>query len=213
MNERSLGRAEVLRTHGKAFVALACLAGVLGACERQPRAREREAAEAWAKAEAEAKEQARRAAEPPPPLPEEPPLELVRVASSGLPCEVDDVFARKCRRCHTIPTRHGAPFVFLTWDDTQQERGGQKLVQLIGRAVQSGFMPYRIEANPPVAPLTDEEKKLILEWTDAGGPSKPCERNAPATQKSAAVLPSATPKKPAVTTRPAPPAPPANSAR
>jgi hypothetical protein len=178
----------------------------LSACQREPRAREREAAEARAKAEAEAKAEARRAAEPPPPLPEEPPLELVRVPSSGLPCEVDDVFARKCRRCHTIPTRHGAPFVFLTWDDTQQDRGGQKLTQLIARAVRSNFMPYRIEANPPVAPLTDEEKKIILDWTDAGGPRKDCERNAALDQKSATVSPSANPKKPASNQASRPPA-------
>jgi uncharacterized membrane protein len=97
------------------------------------------------------------------------------VPDSGLPCAVDDVFARKCRRCHTIPTRHGAPFVFLTWQDTQQTRADQPLTALIGRAVRSGFMPYRIEANPKVEPLTEEEKKIILDWIDAGGPRQDCD--------------------------------------
>ena len=156
-------------------------------CERKPRAREREAAEQRAQAEALAKQAARRAAEPPP---EEPPVELTRVPSSGLPCRVDDAFASKCRRCHSIPTRHGAPFVFLTWDDTQQDRGGQKLTQLIGRAVRSNFMPYRIEANPPVQPLTEEEKKAILDWVDAGGPREDCDAAAPRDQKSGALSPS-----------------------
>src|SRR5688572_6907768 len=137
------------------LVALACLLLAAG-CERKQRAREREAIQAAAKAKLEAKRLATQTAAP---LPEEPPVETTRVPDSGLPCDVDDVFARKCRRCHTIPTRHGAPFVFLTWQDTQQARGDQPLAALIGRAVRSGFMPYRIEANPPVQPLTEEEKK------------------------------------------------------
>lgn len=157
------------------------LVTLAGGCERQPRAREREAAAEEAKSRARAAEAARRAAEP---MPVEPPVEMLRVPSSGLPCKVDDVFALRCRRCHTIPTRHAAPFVFLTWDDTRQDRLGQPLFQVIGRAVRTNFMPYRIEANPPVEPLTDEEKKVILDWVDAGAPREDCDRNAPAPQKS-----------------------------
>ncbi len=113
-------------------------------------------------------------------------MELLRVPDSGFSCRLDDVFAAKCRRCHTIPARHGAPLVFLTWDDAQQDRNGQKLTQVIGRAVRSGFMPYRIEANPPVQQLTDEEKQVILDWVDAGGPKETCETGLPVPQKSGA---------------------------
>jgi uncharacterized membrane protein len=159
-------------------------------CERQPRAREREAAQAEAKARAHAAEAARRAAEP---LPEEPPVETLRVPDSGLPCQVDDVFAAKCRRCHTIPTRHGAPFVFLTWDDTRQDRLGQPLYAVIGRAVRSNFMPYRVEANPPVQQLTDDEKKIVLDWVDAGAPRQVCDPSAPDAKKAPTPQPSAKP--------------------
>ena len=152
-------------------------------CERKPRAREREQAEAAAKAEREQAEAARLAALPPP---EEPPVELLRVPESGLPCAVDDAFASKCRRCHTIPTRHGAPFVFLTWADTRQDRLGQPLYMVIGRAVRSGFMPYKVEANPPVSPLTEEEKKTVLDWVDAGAPQGDCGSKPASPQASAA---------------------------
>lgn len=162
------------------FVALALLT-LMGGCERQPRAREREAAEAEAKARALAAAAARKAAEP---LPEEPPVELLRVPHSGLPCKVDAVFALKCRRCHTIPTRHGAPFVFLTWEDTRQDRLGQPLYAVIGRAVRTNFMPYRIEANPPVQQLTDQEKQIILDWVDAGAPREDCDASATAAPQS-----------------------------
>jgi hypothetical protein len=156
---------------------------LLGGCERKPRAREREAAEAEVRARARAAQEARRAALP---LPEEPPVETLRVANSGLPCKVDDVFAAKCRRCHTVPTRHNAPLVFLTWDDTRQDRMGQPLFTIIGRAVRTNFMPYRIEANPPVLPLTDDEKKIITDWVDAGAPREDCDPNAPGGKKAAA---------------------------
>ncbi len=162
------------------FVAV--LLTLMGGCERQPRAREREAAEAEVKARARARADAQRAAQP---LAEEPPIEVKRVPNSGLPCKVDDVFASKCRRCHTIPTRHGAPLVFLTWDDTRQDRLGQPLYTVIGRAVRTSFMPYRVEANPPVMPLTDDEKKIILDWVDAGAPREDCDPNAPLGKKAA----------------------------
>jgi len=158
------------------FLVSAVLITLLGGCQRQPRAREREAAEAEAAARAFAAEAARRDALP---MPAEPPLELLRAPHSGLPCKVDDVFANKCRRCHTIPTRHGAPFVFFTWDDTRQDRLGQPLYSVIGRAVRTNLMPYRVEANPPVEPLTDDEKKIILDWVDAGAPREECDPNAP----------------------------------
>lgn len=163
---------------------IAVLVTLVGGCQRQPRAREREAAAAEAKERARAAEAARRAAEP---LPEEPPVETLRVANSGLPCKVDDVFASKCRRCHTVPTRHGAPFVFFTWDDTRQDRLGQPLYTVIGRAVRTNYMPQRIEANPPVQPLTDEEKKIVLDWIDAGAPRETCDPSAPEAKKAPAL--------------------------
>jgi hypothetical protein len=169
------------------YLSLTLVVSLLGGagCERKQRARERDAVENRAKEEARAKEAARRAALPPP---AEPPVEMLRVPGSGLPCAVDDAFAAKCRRCHTVPTRHGAPFVFFTWQDVQQERGGQRLYALIGRAVRSNFMPYRIEANPPVQPLTDEEKKVILDWVDAGAPSEACDPSKPPANKTTPTL-------------------------
>lgn len=184
-------------------LALAAFITLAGGCERKQRAREREAIEEEAKSKARAAEAARRAAEP---MPEEPPVELLRVPNSGLPCRVDDVFASKCRRCHTIPTRHAAPFVFLTWDDTRQDRLGQPLFNVIGRAVRTNFMPYRIEANPPVLPLTDDEKKIILDWVDAGGPREDCDPNAPEPKNSVKaprqIAPSAKPVSPPDSAKP-----------
>lgn len=115
----------------------------------------------------------------PAPLPEEPPLAAVRAENSELPCDVDDVLARKCRRCHTTPARNGAPFPLYTWTELQMPRSSQPLYQHIARVVQSGYMPYRIPANPPVEPLTDAEKKTLLDWVSAGAPRGSCKVTTP----------------------------------
>jgi hypothetical protein len=109
------------------------------------------------------------------PVPVDPPLEKSRVPDSGLPCDVDDVLARKCRRCHTNPARHTAPFELYTWDDTRSERMGLPLYVHIGRVVENGYMPLALPVNPPVERLTPDEKRILVDWVDAGAPKVPCE--------------------------------------
>jgi hypothetical protein len=112
------------------------------------------------------------------PLPPEPPLGVLRMPNSELPCDVDEVLARKCRRCHGTPSRHGAPFPLYTWTELHVPRSEQPLFVHVGRVVESGFMPLRIETNPPIEPLTDAEKKLLLDWVSAGAPRGVCELDA-----------------------------------
>lgn len=144
-------------------------------------------------AEPQAQAVATQAPAPVPALPEalplEPPFGPLRAPKAGLPCAVDTVFADKCRRCHTTPTRHGAPFPLLTWQQATQRYHGEPLTRVMGAVVRSGFMPYQVETNPPVQPLTEAEKKTLLDWIEAGAPRGECESsvepNAPApTRKS-----------------------------
>jgi hypothetical protein len=83
-----------------------------------------------------------------------------------------------------VPARHGAPLAFLTWDDTRSDRFGQPLYTVIGRAVRTGFMPYRTPANPEVLPLTEIEKQIILKWVDAGAPRADCDLAADNAEKA-----------------------------
>lgn len=108
------------------------------------------------------------------PIPLEPPVETLRVPNSGFPCAVDDVLAAKCRRCHTIPARHNAPFPLLTWDDAHGMIGDRQRYLVMASVTQSGYMPYNIPANPPVERLTDQEKKTIADWVEAGGLKDTC---------------------------------------
>jgi hypothetical protein len=127
----------------------------------------------------------------PDPIPEEPPFEALRAENAELPCEVDDVFARKCRRCHSIPPRHGAPVTFYTWTDLQAPRGARPLYEAVGRVVQTGFMPLRIPTNPPVEALTAEEKETLLNWVAAGAPRGSC-KPAPAKKRARPIRPTRT---------------------
>lgn len=159
----------MLRSLATPLLAAAVLLVSTMHCGRSSAERRRAEAESLAREEAQ-----RQAAYVPPPLPRDPPLEKVRVPDSGLPCDVDDVLARKCRRCHTTPARHNAPFELYTWDDTRKVRLDKPLYVDIGRVVDSGYMPLGIEADPPVERLTPEEKKSLLDWVDAGAPKTSC---------------------------------------
>jgi hypothetical protein len=105
------------------------------------------------------------------PLPLEAPWGPPKVANSDLPADVDDVLARKCRRCHGSPTRNSAPFPLYTWAETRGRHHGQLIYERIGLAVASGFMPNLIPANPPVERLTAAEKEILVAWVAAGAPS------------------------------------------
>ena len=120
----------------------------------------------------------------PAPIPLEPPVEVLRVPNSGLPCAVDDLLAQKCRRCHTKPARHTAPFALLTWDDTQELLRDRQRYLVMESAVKSGYMPYNIAANPPVERLTDAEKQIIVDWVEAGAPRGSCGSTGPARSSS-----------------------------
>ncbi len=108
-------------------------------------------------------------------IPPEPPFGELKVEDSGFSCEVDATLQAKCRRCHMQPARHGAPFPLMTWEQTQAVFRSGPIWRQLGAVVKSGFMPYRIPANPPVEPLTDAEKQALLAWVEAGGKRAECE--------------------------------------
>jgi hypothetical protein len=129
----------------------------------------------------------------PEPIPKEPPFGPLRVENAGLPCDVDEVLANKCRRCHGIPPRHSAPFPLYTHEHLTMPRGSEQIYEYVGRVVASGFMPYRIEANPPIELLTDAEKKTLLDWVGAGAPRGSCEPTKPKKKRANAVRPRSSP--------------------
>lgn len=87
-----------------------------------------------------------------------------------LPAEIDDILKRRCRMCHSDPTRMFAPMPLVTWEDVQALRSqntGEFVFEAIGRRIHDEKFPM-----PPLpAPsLSDEQKaawpKLTREEID-----------------------------------------------
>jgi uncharacterized membrane protein len=97
-------------------------------------------------------------------------------------CDVAPILEAKCQRCHAEPTENGAPFPLETYADTQVEESSKRS-HLMRSAVSTDFMPptvFRLE--PPVEPLTCEEKRTLLAWLDDGTPpakDETCQDEAP----------------------------------
>jgi uncharacterized membrane protein len=88
-------------------------------------------------------------------------------------CAVRDLLGAKCQRCHGAAPEHGAPFSLVTYEDTQvEDRKGRPRFEAIAAAVASDYMPPGfIELDPLVAPLTGDERSLLLDWCASGAPS------------------------------------------
>lgn len=94
-------------------------------------------------------------------------------------CDVAGILETKCQRCHANPPVHGAPFPLMNFDDTQQpapvssDTGRKRSADML-EAVEIDFMPYtRISLDPPVSPLTCEEKTTLLTWLRKGSSPPP----------------------------------------
>ena len=87
-------------------------------------------------------------------------------------CEVQTILARRCQRCHALPTAHGAPFALLTYADTQEldSKGDPRFLR-IARAIDDQLMPPQyLKLAPPVEPLTDAESATLLDWCAEAAP-------------------------------------------
>jgi len=85
-------------------------------------------------------------------------------------CDALAVIQRKCQRCHRDPPENGAPFALLQYDDTQVvDRRGVVRYERMLDAIESDYMPATfLDLDPPVEPLDDVEKRLLLDWLTEG---------------------------------------------
>jgi uncharacterized membrane protein len=99
-------------------------------------------------------------------------------------CDARAVVAAKCTRCHADPPVNGAPFSLVTYDDMTAPSPSSKnpertRADRMLAAVESGFMPFvSLRVEPPVEPLTCEEKATLLAWLRDGAPPAPSGENA-----------------------------------
>jgi hypothetical protein len=79
-------------------------------------------------------------------------------------------------RCHSNPPAHGAPFALDSYEATQVPSRDGKTIRAdrMGEVIESGFMPLTsLRLDPPVEPLSCEEKATLLEWIARGAPPAP----------------------------------------
>ena len=87
-----------------------------------------------------------------------------------IPCDVQAVLEAKCQRCHQSPPLNGAPFPLLAWQNTQGNYFDKPIYVRMHDAVESDLMPYCANSacasnfDPPVEPLTTDEKQTLLAW-------------------------------------------------
>jgi hypothetical protein len=93
-----------------------------------------------------------------------PPAWSNRTTSmSGFSCDVEEVLALTCRRCHWNPQENDAPFPLATWEDTQKERSGKPIHILMAQMIEADLMPPTdLVLKPPVTRLTDDQKNVLL---------------------------------------------------
>jgi uncharacterized membrane protein len=89
-------------------------------------------------------------------------------------CDVAPILAAKCERCHANPPDHGAPFPLTSYVDTQEpsplpDEPNRIRAEDMRKAVETNYMPFMgISLDPPVSPLTCQERATLLDWLGKG---------------------------------------------
>jgi hypothetical protein len=92
-------------------------------------------------------------------------------ASSGLPCDVDKVFADNCRQCHGAVPKFGAPMPLVTHADLvapAKSDASKKVFELVGARIHDTAAPM---PQPPNPPLDAADQKVIDDYVAAGAPA------------------------------------------
>lgn len=93
------------------------------------------------------------------------------VAQVGdFPCDVFKVVHHRCNPCHTTPVAGGAPFPFLTYEDTQvvYEPGKLRFQQMYDQV-----QPHASPRMPFGGQLTDSEFTTLTTWLGKCAPPLP----------------------------------------
>lgn len=87
-------------------------------------------------------------------------------------CEVREVLAKKCQRCHAAPPLNGAPISLMSYADTQRDYppgSGHPVYSRMHELVRQRRMPPVGQVlDPPVEPLDEQEKDVLLVWLEEG---------------------------------------------
>lgn len=91
--------------------------------------------------------------------------------SSGIPCDVDAILAKDCRKCHSSPPQFGAPMPLMTHADltaAAKSNPAKKVYELVTAKIDDDASPM---PPPPNARLATAERDKIKAWVAAGAPA------------------------------------------
>jgi hypothetical protein len=92
---------------------------------------------------------------------------------SGLPCDVDEILAQNCRKCHSAPPQYGAPMPLMTWENLHARAVSdetKKVYELAAFKIGNDAAPM---PPPPNVRLSTEDQKTLTDWVAAGAPRGP----------------------------------------
>ncbi|MBX3196845.1 MAG: peptidylglycine alpha-amidating monooxygenase [Labilithrix sp.] len=98
---------------------------------------------------------------------------------AGLPCDVADVLAEHCQKCHASPPQFGAPMPLVTWDDLDAPSRADPTKKVYEGVIERVADERRRMPPSPNAPLSDAEQKTIADWIAAGAPRSTDQCGAP----------------------------------
>jgi len=87
----------------------------------------------------------------------------------GLPCDVVDVISRNCFGCHSDPPKFGAPMPLASHADFQVPAVTDETRPVHEMVAARVVDPER--PMPPIQPMTDADRTVLLDWIAAGAPA------------------------------------------
>jgi gluconolactonase len=81
--------------------------------------------------------------------------------------DVRPIVIANCLRCHSDPPRMNAPIPLVMWEQTQADRGGRRVHQVMAARVDDQLRPM---PPAPATRLSIGEINLIRAWSRIGGP-------------------------------------------
>jgi len=88
-----------------------------------------------------------------------------------LPCDVDSVLARNCRKCHSAPPLYGAPMPLNNLADLRadaKQTAGKKVFEQVGLRIHDEASPMPQAPNPR---LSAADSATLDSWIAAGAPA------------------------------------------
>lgn len=88
-----------------------------------------------------------------------------------LPCDVDDVLARNCRKCHSSPPQFGAPMPLTTYADLRsmaRSASDKHVFEQVGVRIHDDNAPM---PQPPNPRLDARDMATLDDWIARGGPA------------------------------------------